>query len=668
MRLLAKKPWHRFEFAADARRAWMQFRPAHAPTLEETVAAHVRAPAAPPRRSRRGRSAARSLAAGIARRSARRRWSPATTSGGSCWRSWTRSCARDGRAAPAGRAHRGGRRRQEPPRRVALRGGPRARHDGAAARALRPHAVAARRRDRRGQRALRARGGRPRARRADAHQPLGGREGRRRRAHLGRRRPPSGCARRRPARSAASGRRGSASSSTRPSSASSSSRESSSASARPPGPHLVRRPALRVAEHLRDALAPPARRAEAPPLIVAHRAQRDARDRSRRGRSVWRRSAPSGAGACSICKPLGDRGDRGAPPRDAPAPRRRVARGGRAEPRQPALRAAAPPRVGGRRLPHDRGRRVPRARSTRSRGARSRPPSSGTSACARCRRDCGCAAYAAAALGDDVRGDVLKTLVRALGMDPRDALVALTRAQILLAVGERPVPLAARAAARAPARAPPRAQRRAGDLPPRRERAREAPRRRVAPHHEAPREEPAPRGRRRRRGAAHVPVHRGGVARAGATPPRRCSDLALLEGRVTGPPRPSTRCWRAEALRHIGRARRGARAGRDVAARLRASRATRRARRTRSGCSATSRATSARRRRGGLQVALALARFEQLEGRRGRARRRWSSSARSTTCSASTRGRARSSSRRAQRCAPIGDMLGRRAVPHPRSR
>jgi tetratricopeptide (TPR) repeat protein len=44
-------------------------------------------------------------------------------------------------------------------------------------------------------------------------------------------------------------------------------------------------------------------------------------------------------------------------------------------------------------------------------------------------------AYAAAALGDDVRGDVLKTLCASLGMDSRDALVALTRAQILLAAG-----------------------------------------------------------------------------------------------------------------------------------------------------------------------------------------------------------------------------------------
>jgi tetratricopeptide (TPR) repeat protein len=44
-------------------------------------------------------------------------------------------------------------------------------------------------------------------------------------------------------------------------------------------------------------------------------------------------------------------------------------------------------------------------------------------------------AYAAAALGDDIRGEVLKTLCASLGMDSRDALVALTRAQILLAAG-----------------------------------------------------------------------------------------------------------------------------------------------------------------------------------------------------------------------------------------
>ena len=45
-------------------------------------------------------------------------------------------------------------------------------------------------------------------------------------------------------------------------------------------------------------------------------------------------------------------------------------------------------------------------------------------------------AYAASALGDDVRGDVLKTLCASLGMPAHDALVALTRAQILLAAGD----------------------------------------------------------------------------------------------------------------------------------------------------------------------------------------------------------------------------------------
>ncbi len=44
-------------------------------------------------------------------------------------------------------------------------------------------------------------------------------------------------------------------------------------------------------------------------------------------------------------------------------------------------------------------------------------------------------AYAAAALGDDVRGEVLKTLCASLGVDSRDAFAALTGAQILLASG-----------------------------------------------------------------------------------------------------------------------------------------------------------------------------------------------------------------------------------------
>lgn len=66
-RLLAKKPWHRFELAADARRVWAQYRPRHAPTLEETVAS---APAPPPEPSStpemgRAVAAARSLAPGL---------------------------------------------------------------------------------------------------------------------------------------------------------------------------------------------------------------------------------------------------------------------------------------------------------------------------------------------------------------------------------------------------------------------------------------------------------------------------------------------------------------------------------------------------------------------------------------------------------------------------
>ncbi|RYG83791.1 serine/threonine protein kinase, partial [bacterium] len=41
-RLLAKRPWDRFEFASDARRDWAHFRPSIASTLEEIVAAAPR--------------------------------------------------------------------------------------------------------------------------------------------------------------------------------------------------------------------------------------------------------------------------------------------------------------------------------------------------------------------------------------------------------------------------------------------------------------------------------------------------------------------------------------------------------------------------------------------------------------------------------------------------
>ena len=64
VRLLAKKPWQRWEFAADARRAWMVFRPAHSPTLEETVGGPVTSRPAPTSQPA-AVAAARSLAAGI---------------------------------------------------------------------------------------------------------------------------------------------------------------------------------------------------------------------------------------------------------------------------------------------------------------------------------------------------------------------------------------------------------------------------------------------------------------------------------------------------------------------------------------------------------------------------------------------------------------------------
>jgi serine/threonine protein kinase/tetratricopeptide (TPR) repeat protein len=58
LRLLEKKPWNRYEFAADARRAWGQLRPAGTPTLEEIVKARPSQRAMPA-------AHARSLAPGI---------------------------------------------------------------------------------------------------------------------------------------------------------------------------------------------------------------------------------------------------------------------------------------------------------------------------------------------------------------------------------------------------------------------------------------------------------------------------------------------------------------------------------------------------------------------------------------------------------------------------
>ena len=177
LRLLEKKPWNRFEFAADARRAWERIRPAQAATLEEIVQSL-------PELARRS--------AGPCALARARHPEPAGPDAprapGRAPRAVERRRARDVRGAAAGphRPHRRSRRRQEPHRRVAMRRGSRAGRDDPAPRALRPRSVAARRHHGRDQRALRPDGRRPRDRRADTHGALGGREGRRRGAHLGR--------------------------------------------------------------------------------------------------------------------------------------------------------------------------------------------------------------------------------------------------------------------------------------------------------------------------------------------------------------------------------------------------------------------------------------------------------------------------------------------------
>ena len=283
LRLLAKKPWHRFEFAADARRAWMQHPAARTRRRSRRSCARAR------RRSRAAPRAPRvaraSLAAGHPQRCARRRSSRATTSGASCWqrvddvgarqarraRSSSRSSARPASAraaSPSGSASEVHEQRHDVPLR--------ARYGRIA--------DAARRHHRRGQRALRPRGRRPRARRADAHNRWEVAQGRRRGAHLGRRDRRVAPARRRRARSSPLGptrqalraRHG-------PSSAGSSSGACSSASAsdRPvllwfDDLHLASPNTFEVLSRLhRDA-------PKLPPAHRRHRAQRDARDRPRR--------------------------------------------------------------------------------------------------------------------------------------------------------------------------------------------------------------------------------------------------------------------------------------------------------------------------------------------------------------------------------------------------
>lgn len=66
-RMLAKKPWHRFDLAADARRAWAQYRPNDAASLEETVGSASIMPPAPSSAPEVGRAVvqARALAPGL---------------------------------------------------------------------------------------------------------------------------------------------------------------------------------------------------------------------------------------------------------------------------------------------------------------------------------------------------------------------------------------------------------------------------------------------------------------------------------------------------------------------------------------------------------------------------------------------------------------------------
>ncbi|HSQ62639.1 MAG TPA: protein kinase [Polyangiaceae bacterium] len=162
------------------------------------------------------------------------------------------------------------------------------------------------------------------------------------------------------------------------------------------------------------------------------------------------------------------------------------------------------------------------------------------------------AAYAAAALGEDIRGEVLKSLVGALGMDPRDALVALTRAQILLASGNdrfrwphalllehlllrlterNDAPAIYRLAASALAKHPACGSRRIM-------------KHRVTNLLRAGDDEPA---------ARLMFQHISGSWRRGRDTAATLRDLELLEGHVTGATGAEYAYWRAEALRHTGK-------------------------------------------------------------------------------------------------------------------
>jgi len=162
------------------------------------------------------------------------------------------------------------------------------------------------------------------------------------------------------------------------------------------------------------------------------------------------------------------------------------------------------------------------------------------------------AAYAAASIGDDIRGNVLKSLIAALGMDARDAMNALTRAQILLPLAndqyrwphallqehlmqrlqERSdAPAIFRLAANALAKHPAVGSRRIM-------------KHRVTNLLRAGDDDIA---------AGLMFQFIAGSWRRGRDTAATLRDLELLDGRVTGHAAAEYSLWRAEALRHIGK-------------------------------------------------------------------------------------------------------------------
>jgi eukaryotic-like serine/threonine-protein kinase len=161
-------------------------------------------------------------------------------------------------------------------------------------------------------------------------------------------------------------------------------------------------------------------------------------------------------------------------------------------------------------------------------------------------------AYAAAALGEDIRGNVLKSLVSSLGMDAREAMSTLTRAQILLPAGNdqfrwphallqehlmqrlherNDAPAIFRLAANALAKHPAVGSRRIM-------------KHRVMNLLRAGDDDIA---------AALMFRFIAGSWMRGRDTAATLRDLQLLDGRVMGPAAAEYARWRAEALRHIGR-------------------------------------------------------------------------------------------------------------------